>query len=252
MTRHRTLALAAAWFLAALPASSQTVDELIAKHIEARGGMDKLKKVQSIRLTGKMTVGPGIEAPITMEMKRPASFRLDFVFQGMTGTQAYDGKAGWALMPFGGRTEPEPMSPEDTRDAEEQADIDGPLVDHKAKGHTVELVGKEPVEGAEAHKLKITLKNGDVRYVFLDAEYFLEIRSEGKRTVRGSEVETETNFSDFKEVEGLVLPHAIEGGPKGSPQRQKITVEKVELNVEIDDARFAMPAKKGDGEAGTR
>jgi outer membrane lipoprotein-sorting protein len=242
MLRKALLALAGAALLA--PASAQTLDEILAKNLEARGGADKIKAVKTMRLTGRMTVGPGLEAPVVMEFKRPGKMRMDFTFQGMTGTQAFDGQGGWQVMPFQGNPNPEPMSPDDVKDAEEQADVDGPLVDWKAKGHAVELVGKEKVEGTDAWKLKITMKGGDVRYVFLDADAYLEIRGEGKRKIRGTEMETEQTVSDYKEVGGLVMPHAFEGGPKGSPMRQKITIDKIELDVDIDDARFAMPAKK--------
>jgi hypothetical protein len=136
------------------------------------------------------------------------------------------------------------MPPEDTKQFEDQADFDGELVDWKAKGHTVELLGKEAVEGADAWKLRLTKKSGEVRYVYLEAESFLEIRSEGKRRMRGSEVETETTYGDYKEVAGLMMPHALESGPKGSPQRQKMTAEKIEVNVPLDDARFRMPEAK--------
>jgi hypothetical protein len=242
MLRKALLALAGAALLA--PASAQTLDEILAKNLEARGGADKIKAVKTVRLTGRMTVGPGLEAPVVMEFKRPTKMRMDFTIQGMTGSQAFDGKGGWQIMPFQGNPNPEPMSPDDIKDAEEQADIDGPLVDWKAKGHAVELVGKEKVEGTDAWKLKITMKGGDVRYVFLDADAYLEIRGEGKRKIRGTEMETEQTISDYKEVGGLVMPHAFEGGPKGSPMRQKITIDKIELDVDIDDARFATPAKK--------
>lgn len=242
MLRKALLALAGAALLA--PASAQTLDEILAKNLEARGGADKIKAVKTVRLTGRMTVGPGLEAPVVMEFKRPTKMRMDFTIQGMTGSQAFDGKGGWQIMPFQGNPNPEPMSPDDVKDAEEQADVDGPLVDWKAKGHAVELVGKEKVEGTDAWKLKITMKGGDVRYVFLDADAYLEIRGEGKRKIRGTEMETEQTVSDYKEVGGLVMPHAFEGGPKGSPMRQKITIDKIELDVDIDDARFAMPAKK--------
>jgi hypothetical protein len=235
--------LAAVAALAAAPLPAQSVDEIIAKNVAARGGMQKIKAVESVRMTGRMSLMQGLEVPVVLEMKRPNRMRMDIVVQGMTGSQAFDGKGGWQLMPFGGRKDAEPLGPEETKDAEEQADMDGPLVDYKAKGHTVELVGKEAVEGSDAYKLKVTLKNGDVRYFFLDAEHFLEIRGEGKRHVRGTETETESSIGDYKEVGGLMLPHAFEMGPKGSPQKQKLPVEKIELNVPIDDARFTMPAR---------
>lgn len=241
MLRKCLLGLAAGAFLA-LPASAQTVDEIIAKNVDARGGLDKLKSVKTMRMSGKMTVGPGIEAPISMEMKRPNNVRMEITFQGNTGVQAYDGKDGWAISPFSGKKEPEPMSADDLKEAEEQADMDGPLVDYKAKGHAVELVGKEKVEGSEVYKIKVALKNGDTRYLYIDADSFLEIKSESKRTVRGSEVELETTIGDYKEVGGLLVPHSFQSGAKGRPEKQNITVDKVELNPALDDTRFKMPA----------
>jgi outer membrane lipoprotein-sorting protein len=227
---------------AAPAAALPTVDEVIAKHVAARGGMDKLKSVQTLRMNGRMTMGPGIEAPVAVEVKRPQHMRMEMQFQGMTLIQAYDGKSGWMIMPFGGRTDPQPMSPDDVKDAEDMADIDGVLVDYKAKGHTVEMMGREKVEGTDAYKLKVNLKNGDVRYVFLEADSFMEIRNEGKRKIRGSEVEAEASFGDFKEVGGIIFPHSVEQNIKGNPQKQSITFDKIDLNAPIDDSRFKMPA----------
>ncbi len=223
-------------------ASAQTVDELLAKHIEAKGGRTKIKAVQTMRTTGKMVLPQGIEMPVVMVQKRPKSFRMEFSLQGMTGIQAYDGKTAWMTMPFMGKKDPETMGAEESKMVEEQADFDGPLMDYKEKGNTVELVGKEQVEGADAHKLKVTLKNGEVRYIYLDAETYLEIRTDAKRTIRGTEVESESYMGDYKEVEGLMMPFAVESGAKGSPQRQKIVIEKVELNPTLPDSLFLMPA----------
>jgi outer membrane lipoprotein-sorting protein len=235
--------LAAALMLAAATGlRAETVDEVIAKHVQARGGLDKLKAVQTARFTGKMSVGPGMEAPVTLELKRPNSMRMEFVFQGMTGIQAFDGTNGWQIQPFGGKKDAEPLSPEDLKQAQEQADIDGPLVDYKAKGHTVELVGKEKVEGSDAYKLKVNLKNGDVQYIFLDADSYLEIRDESKRMVRGSEVEEESTIGDYKEVNGVLFPFSMQFGAKGGTQKQNLTIDKVEVNPSVDSARFKMPA----------
>jgi outer membrane lipoprotein-sorting protein len=229
-----------AW--SATVASSQTVDELIAKNVEARGGLEKMKAVKSIRMTGKMTLGPGMEAPIRLELKRPHSVRMEFTIQGNTGVQAYDGKSGWSINPFGGKQEPEPLSADDMKDIEEQSDIDGPLVDYKEKGHTVELLGKEKVEGSDTYKLKVTLKSGDIRYQFLDAESFLTIREEARRIVRGTEQDVESTVGDYKDVGGgLLMPHSIQNGTKGRPEKQNIVLDTVELNPTLDDTRFTMP-----------
>lgn len=235
------LALAA---LVAVPASAQTLDEILARNLKAKGGLDKIKAVQTIRMTGTMTIGPGMEAPFVMEQKRPNMLRIEFTLQGMTGVQAFDGKTGWQLMPFSGRKDPEPLPEDAMKQVEEQADFDGPLVDYKAKGNTVELAGKEPVDGSPAYKLKLTLKDGDVRYIYLDADQYLEVRTEGKTKIRGTDVDGESTIGDYKEVGGLMFPHALESGQKGSPQKMKMTIEKIELNVPIDDARFKMPVVK--------
>jgi outer membrane lipoprotein-sorting protein len=227
----------------AVPAA-QTADEVIAKHIEALGGMEKIKAVKTIRMTGKMTLGPGIEAPVVLELKRPNLLRMDITVQGMVGSQAYDGTTGWTLMPFQGSKVPQQMAADELKMTQEQADLDGPLVDYAAKGNTIELLGKETIEGSDAHKLKVTLKNGVVRTIYIDAEHFLQIKDESKRTIRGTEVDTDTILGDYKDVDGMMFPHAIDSGQKGSPQRQKLMVEKIELNVPIDDARFKMPEVK--------
>jgi len=232
-----------------LPASAfgQTVDDIIAKHIQARGGMDKLNAAKTIRMTGKMTVGPGMEAPVVLEQKRPNSIRIEFTIQGMTGTMAYDGKAGWSLIPFSGKKDPEPMGEDDLKEAEEQADLDGPLVNYKEKGNKVELIGKQQVEGTDAYKVKATLKDGTVQYEYLDADSYLVIKEESKRTIRGVERETESTIGDYKKVEGVMYPCSIESSAKGESQKQKVTIEKIEVNPPIDDSRFKIPeAKKAD------
>jgi len=224
------------------PAAAQTVDELIAKNIQARGGIEKLKAVKTARATGKMVMGQGMEAPFVMLEKRPKQTRMEFTFQGMTGVQAFDGANGWMIMPFMGKKDPEAMPAEENKLMDEQADMDGPLVDYKTKGHKVELLGKEQVEGADAYKLKLTMKSGSTRTIFLDADSYLEIKAEAKRTVRGTEVDGETLYGDFKEVGGMMMAHTIENGVKGSPQKQKMVFEKIEINPDLADSLFAMPA----------
>lgn len=226
-------------------APAQTVDDILAKNFEAKGGLAKIRAVQSMRVTGKMTIGPGMEAPAVIEQKRGDKVRLDITFQGMTLTpMVLNGSTGWKLMPIQGNPNPEALSPEEMKDAVEQADMDGFLVDYKAKGNTIEYLGKEKVEGTEAYKLKVTLKSGDIRTVYIDTDSNLEIKIEAKSTRRGAEIEGDTILGDYKDVEGLILAHSIDSGQKGAPGRQLITITKVEINPKLDDARFVMPAKK--------
>jgi len=237
-----------AWLLVAgltgAAVQAQTADEIINKNLEARGGKDKIKAVQTARMTGKLVMGQGMEAPITMELARPNKLRMEFTLQGMTGVQAFDGKSGWSVMPFMGKTEPEAMSADDIKQAEDQADMDGILVDYKEKGHQVEYVGKEDVEGTPAYKLKVTKKNGDVVNVYIDAESYMEIKNAGKVKVRGQEIEGQTTFGDFKKVDGIVYPFSIEQKAAEGPGGMVITISKIELNPTLDASRFAMPAAK--------
>ena len=221
---------------------AQTADEIIAKNIQARGGAEKLKGVQSVKTTVTMTMGPGMELAGTMIQKRPMLARMEFSLQGMTAVQAYDGKDAWQIMPFMGKKDPELMSADEAKETEEMADVDGPLVDYKSKGHQVELLGKEKIEGTDAYKLKLTLKNGDVQTIYIDADSFLQIKEMDKRTIRGTETETETSIGDYKEVNGILFPFAVENAVKGTDQKQKITISKIELNVPVDDSIFKMPA----------
>jgi outer membrane lipoprotein-sorting protein len=238
---RKLLMLFALGLLLAPAVQAQTVDEILTKHYQAEGGLEKLKAINTTRITGTLGVGPGMDAPFTMERKRPGKSRMEFSLQGMTGIRAFDGEKTWSVMPFMGKKDPEYGTDEDNKNAQDDADFDGTLVDWKAKGHTVELVGKESVEGADAYKLKVTKKNGKIEYHYLDAETYLLVKTEGVAKVRGTEMEVETTFSDYKDVDGYMQPFSIEQGAKGMPQKQKMTFSKIELNVPIDDSRFAFP-----------
>lgn len=219
-----------------------TLDDLVAKNIEAKGGSNALRAVQSLRLKGKMLVNQGqIEFAYVQMKKRPGEVRTEATLQGMTMVQAYDGAQGWKVSPFGGRKDPEKMSADDTKSLVEEAEIDGPLVDWKAKGSTVDYLGTEDVDGTLAHKLKVARKNGDISYVYLDPDHFLEIRVLTQRIEQGAQVEVETDLGDYEKINGVFLPFSIEAGPKGSSDKQKIVIEKAETNVPIDDGIFRFP-----------
>jgi hypothetical protein len=221
-----------------------TVDALVTKNIEAKGGIDALRAVQSLRLTGKMLVNQGqIEFAYTQTKKRPGQVRTEATLQGMILVQAYDGAEGWKISPFQGRKDPEKMSADDAKSLIEDAEIDGPLVDWEAKGSTVEYLGPEDVDGTLAHKLKVVRKNGDVNFVYLDPDHFLEIRILSQRIEQGAQVEVETDLGDYEKIAGVFFPFSIEAGSKGSSDKQKIIIEKAEAGVPVDDAAFKFPSK---------
>src|SRR3984885_3480169 len=242
------LTLACAIFLSGIALHAQTVDEIIAKNVQAHGGMEKLKAVQTLRMRGKFEAG-SFRAGFMQENKRPDRVREEQIIQGLAAIQAYDGKVGWQVNPFGGRRDAEPLSHDDLKGLMIDADIDGPLVDYQGKGHKAELVGHDSVEGTDCFKVKLTLKNGDVRYYFLDADSFLEIKMENQSTIRGAVVFTENYYGDYEQVSGLYFPFAFENGEKGNPVRTKYTVEKLEVNVPLEDSLFSMPTTKAEGKA---
>ncbi len=219
-----------------------TVDQLVAKNVEAKGGAAALAALQSVKLTGKMLVNEGqLEFGFSQTKKRPGAVRTEMSLQGMTMVQAYDGKEGWKISPFQGRKDPEKMSADDLKSLIEDAEVDGPLVDWKEKGSTVDYLGTEDVDGTQAHKLKVTRKNGDVNYVYLDPDHFLEIRILSQRIEHGAQVEIETDLSDYEKINGVFLPFSIESGNKGAADKQKIILDKAEANVPLDETPFKFP-----------
>ena len=222
--------------------NAPTLDELISKNIEAKGGADALRALQSLRLTGKLLVDQGqIELAYVQMKKRPGEVRTEGTLQGMTQIEAYDGKEGWKISPFQGRKDPEKMSTDDVKSLMEDAEIDGPLVDWKAKGSTVDYLGTEDVDGTPAYKVKVVRKNGDVSFVFLDPDHFLEIRILTQRIKHGAQEEVETDLGDYEKTGGVFIPTSIESGRKGDPDKQKIIIDKAEANVPADEAIFHFP-----------
>jgi len=220
-----------------------TLDELVTKNIEAKGGAEALRALQSLRSNGKLIVNEGqLQLAYAQTKKRPGEVRSELSLQGMTAVQAYDGKEGWKISPFQGRKDPEKMSADDVKPLMEEAEIDGPLVDWKAKGSTLEYLGREDVEGTSAYKIKLVRKNGDVSFVYLDPDHFLEIRILTQRIKHGAQEEVETDVGDYEKIGGVFVPFSAESGRKGDPDKQKIVIEKAEANVPVDDAIFHFPA----------
>ena len=239
--RHAVIMLAAVSCLSVL-AYGQNAEELVNKNIQAKGGIEKIKAIKSIRLTGKLNGGGGFTAATLQENERPNLVRETFSLQGMTAVTAYDGTTGWQIQPFGGHKDPEFMGEDDLKDLLLDADFDGPLVDFKEKGNTVEFLGHDVVDGDDALRLKVTLKDGDIVYYYLDPDTFLEIRKEVQEFVRGSVRESVTEMGSYKPVAGVMYPYSISQGSKANPAAQTTTIEKIEVNVPIDKADFAVPA----------
>jgi hypothetical protein len=243
--------IAAAALALALPASglAQTVDELVARNVAARGGAQAWRAVSTLRLTGQMDIGRGMKVPYVLEQKLPGKMRFEFVFKGETAIQCTDGKDGWKVTPFRGRKAPEAMTRDELREAAGPADLYGPLFDYASRGHAVELLGREKIEGRDAFKLKVTLPGGAVRWVYLDAETALEVKVDAMRKQGRRERRVETFYRDWKAADGLLIPRLYESRIEGSRQSHVLTVESVRVNPELPETRFTMaaatPAKGG-------
>src|ERR1700728_3707751 len=229
--------------LLSFPANAQTVDELVAKNIEPRGGMANIKAIASLRETGKLET-QGIVILLTLDQKPADLLRESASIQGMTQVQAYDGSVGWQINPFQGRRDPEMMGEDDTRALVDGADFYGPLVDYQKKGNKIEYVGHQTVDGDDALVLKVTIKNGDILNYYLDPDTYLEIRTERLMFIRGSVRESFSNLGSYKRVNGVYFPFSIESGSERNPGNDlKTTITKMEANVTIPDSEFKMPVE---------
>jgi hypothetical protein len=217
-----------------LPAFAITADELVAKNLEARGGADSLRAIKSLHTVGKMRLGGGIEAKTETFAIAPDRIRFEFSLQGLTAINAWDGKQAWTVQPFEGRRDPQKMSSDDAKDLVLAANIGGSLLDWKAKGSKLEYLGTEDIDGTDAHKLRVTFKNGDSQVLFLDPDHFLEIRTEDHLTIRGQEQVNRTDLGEYARVEGVYFPYE-----QGQNQ-----IESIEVNTPIDASIFNFPTAK--------
>jgi hypothetical protein len=229
--------------------AAQSTGELVAKNVAARGGLDNIKAITSIRMSGKLET-QGTVIQYFADTKPDSIVRESQTLQGMTRIHAYDGSEAWQIDPFAGRRDAERMGEDDTRDLIEQYDFYRPLVDYQRKGSKIEYLGHFPVDGDDALLLKVTLRNGDIVKCYLDPDTYLEIRSERLMFVRGKVHQTFTNLGSYKMVNGVYFPFSIESGTPGDPANNvKLTLSKIEANVPMPDSEFKMPANKGTRES---
>lgn len=221
-----------------------TLDQIVQKHLDALGGLDKLKAINTLSATGKATMQGGLmEAPMLMQMKRPSSMRMELTVQGKKMVQAFDGTTAWMINPMTGSDAPQKASDDDTQEMKDSADIDfSSLANYKEKGSTVELMGTEDVEGNPAYKLKVTKKNGRVEHQYLDTKTYLPIKTTTRRKQMGSELEIDAYPTNFKPVNGVLFPFTVDQKVGGKSMIQ-IALDKVDVNKPIDDAIFQFPEK---------
>jgi len=231
-----SLAVVASFSVAA---HAQTAEQIVARHVAARGGLAKFRALRSMKETGKLS-GPGFESVIIVQMKFPHRFRMDLQSPQMAMTQGYDGATGWQRR----GDSIEQLSGSSLANLEDQADMTGPLVDYKLKGSTIEYLGEESVGDAPCYKLRVTLKTTTVMTVYLDKNNYLEIFEQLEWTADGKPIVITETVGEYKQYGGLWFATNFVSGPKGQPQVNTLHIENVEVNPAIGDAVFVMPAQK--------
>jgi outer membrane lipoprotein-sorting protein len=222
--------------------SAQTVTQIVAKVFVARGGLARIRAIKSERVSGTISFGSEASGPFAVELKRPLKMHMTLTVQNKTMVRFFDGTQGWANNPFAGKVNPDTMSDEDLKNISEEADFDGPLVDYAKKGNKVELVGKDKVEDKEVWRVKLTTKNGDIRYYLFDAQTFLLLKWEGKRHAEGKEFPVESYFRDYRDVDGVKFAFQIDSGSSATDLTQELVIDKIEVNTPIADSEFTKPA----------
>jgi hypothetical protein len=210
---------------------AQSVDDVVSKAIAARGGIKRIKAINTQRLTGRISLSTGESGPLLVEMKRPGMMRETVTLGDKSMVRTTDGSVGWVLGSLRNLTEPQQVNAEELHNLASSADFEGPLVDYKEKGNKIELAGKEKVEKRLAYKLVISMKNGENRIDFIDCKSHLELKWQG--LLSGNIVES--YFKDYREVKGLMYAFEIDSGG------QKIVLDKVEVNPKLDAQRFSKP-----------
>jgi outer membrane lipoprotein-sorting protein len=238
------LALALSLFSVAPTAHAQTVDELVAKNLQAKGGAEKWGSVKSVKMTGTITA-QGQQMPLTVYAKRPNMNRQEISLPAGKIVQAFDGTTAWAINPMMGIDAPQAVPGGAADMLKNSADFDGALINYKTKGHTIELVGKEKLADKDVYHLKVTMKGGQVQQYFLDAESGLEAKTSAEvdMGMGGSKQTLETEMSNYKQVDGITVPHTLKQSVNGKPLVE-VSVTAVEFNAAVDDGIFRMPAAK--------
>jgi hypothetical protein len=211
--------------------NAQTVDEILANYFETIG-QDKLLETETFTTKGKIIQGQ-FEIPFTSHSKRPMKYRMDASFQGME-------EKGWNINPFAGQTDPVPMTAEELDRMKMEADYVGIYYNYEEKGYTVEFSGTEDVDDIETYKLKLTRPSGDVITSYIDSENYVILKTTSKIKVQGVDTEAETIFSNYKYVDEILNPFAIETKMNGETVVQMV-FDEITYNVDFQDSIFEMP-----------
>ena len=218
-----------------------TADELVARHIEARGGLDRIMAIRTLCQKGIVKM-PGADVRISGERKRPNLLRIEFAVGHMSGKEGWDGERAWEFNPWKGMTKAEYVNGNPSIALQRGAEFDGPLVGFREKGHVIEYTGREQLGEREAYRLEVTLQDGNTIHYCLDTESLLTVQTRSVRPVHGGEAaETETIYGDYREVAGVFFPFWSKETARGGEHVEVFQWESIEANVPISDKRFQLP-----------
>ena len=235
------------------PVQAQTADEIVAKNIAARGGIEKLRAIRTMAVTAQLTTADGGGGPITVLLMRPDRIQEDLTLGGVQSIRTFDGTSAWLLTRKSGAEDVQLLTGGDLENLRDEGEngIDGALADYKKKGNSVTFDGAAVLaDGTLCYKLKVTLRSGHIQYQYLDTQSSLEVREEIVRTFNGKETMIEETVGDYRSVDGVLFAHTYVSGLAGSAGKTTLHFEKIELNPPIDEARFRMrnPSKGGSAE----
>ncbi|HET9794648.1 MAG TPA: hypothetical protein VFS34_09315 [Thermoanaerobaculia bacterium] len=222
-------------------AGGADLDRIVRLWAAATGGLERLRALRSVRMTGRITVGSDPPHPITVEIARPGKIRTEVRFPEGAWVQVFDGSRGWTISPSPTHREALPMTPEQAASAPEQADIDGPLVDSARKGIRLALEGKTTVGGKEAWRIRVTRPDGVVRYLDIDGTTSLKVRWLGELGEGSNRQMNASVFLDYRSVGGLSFPFRIVSGIAGGAVNQEIDFDRIEVNPTIPESDFSRP-----------
>jgi hypothetical protein len=236
------LALGLVLAASAARAQTPTVDEIVAKNLAARGGLDKLRGLQTMKMTGTINV-QGMDMPLTVMTKRPNLLFQEMTMQGQRMVSAFDGAKVWAINPMLGPG-PRELTGQQADMIRDQASFDGPLVNYKDRGDTLEMAGSADLGGAKVWKLKLTRKiGGRSMFIYVDADTGLEKQWSATVDQSGMTIDVDTVMLDYQPTpEGVLVARSMRT-LVGGQQQGLLKVLTVEYNVPIEDAAFQMPAK---------
>ena len=230
--------LALTVLFSAVAVHAQTADDIIAKHLEAIGGKEKLKGINAVRLENTMQI-MGSDAPSTTIIVNGKGFRNESEVNGQKMIQVITDKSGWMINPMMGGTDPQPVPADQLKGAQDQIYV-VPFLDYAARGSKAELLGQEKLGTLNAYKIKLTSKDSAATTYYFDPATYYIVQAVRSGDMMGQQVDITTSYSNFKKTDyGWVVPQNMEIN-MGNQFSLTGKVNKVEVNPTVDTSIFEM------------